>query len=95
MRTPLAIAAFLALFLMGCGSVPPHVLSAAQASVTASRALVDRLCEIDHLQAHSDQERADADLRCLTLRASHDATAIAVETWSAATEEPICPTPSK
>lgn len=85
-----ALLLMLAVLSLGCGSTTPQILTAAKVSLDASHELVERLCEIGMTQAHTDQEREDADLRCLALRASYEATSIAVHAWSVATEEPVC-----
>ena len=88
MKTTLLLA--LAVLLLGCGSTTPQILTAAKVSLSASHELVERLCKIGLSQAHTDQEREDADLRCLALRASYEATSAAVQAWSVAAEEPVC-----
>lgn len=88
MKTTLLLA--VAVLSLGCGSATPQVLTAAKVSLVASHKLVERLCEVGMAQAHTTQEREDADLRCLALRASYEATNAAVEAWSSATEEPVC-----
>lgn len=80
----------LAVLSVGCGSTSPQILTAAKVSLSASHELVERLCEVGMTQAHTDQERDDADLRCLALRASYEATSAAVQAWSVAVEEPVC-----